>query len=382
MNRFLVCLLIWTPLFAAAETADLKSEIDAAVTELIEKKRLAGGCVLVSKDGKILHKAAYGLADVETEKPMRTDTIFRIYSFSKSITTAAALMSLDEGKFKPDDPVANWIPAFKNREDLAKITVADLMRHTAGFGYGKQYDDADIWSGDLEDLADRIATVPLIHEPSAKWNYGLAIDVLGRLVEIWNEKPLADVLAERVFEPLGMEDTAFYIEEQRRDQLATMYNRKDEGLAVHDDERNRFEPPKAPSGGGGLLSTIDDYHRFLTMIINNGKAPDGQQLLKPETVALMLENQLPDGIDQIAFGDQKRFGVGFTFGFSVVTEKRDEWDPNDRVGEVAWGGLPSCHYWMLPKEKLIVITLEQTLPYDWDLENAIKPIVYRSLGIE
>lgn len=371
----------FVPIFLAAAglaSAEFPSaKVDAAVSELLEKNRLNGACVLISKDGEILLESAYGVADEETGKPMTTGAIFRIHSMTKAITTAVTLMYFEEGKFKPEDPAAKWIPAFAESEKHSKINVADLMRHTAGFGYGQQYDEADVWGGDLNDFAERLATVPLLHDSGKDWNYGLSIDVLGHLIEVWSGQPLAEVFEERIFKPLGMEDTAFYVSEDKKHRLATLYHRKD-GELVPDDEA-RFEPPKAPSGGGGLYSTIGDYHAFLAMILNGGEAPDGRQLLKPETITLMTTNQLPEGIPHIAFGEQERFGVGFGFGFSVVFEESEKWDPPARLGEFGWGGAASCHYWVSPNDKLIVITLEQTRPYDWDLENALKPIVYDAI---
>lgn len=367
---------------AAAETQPLAGRIDAAVSGLLEKNRLAGGCVLVSKDGEPVHLRAYGVSDLETGKPMTTDTIFRIHSMSKAITTATALMFFEEGKFKSEDPAAKWIPAFAKDENLAKITVADLMRHTSGLGYGPQYIEADVWGGDLQDFVDRIATVPLNHEPGKGWTYGLSIDVLGHLIEVWSGKPLAEVFEERIFKPLGMGDTAFFVSESNKHRLATLYKRDGGKLVEADDvvTANRFEPPSAPSGGGGLVSTISDYHAFLTMILAEGKSPTGQQLLKPETVRLMTNNQLPDGIPHIAFGQQQRHGVGFGFGFSVVFEESQKWDPDACLGEFGWGGAASCHYWVSPKDRLIVLTLEQTMPYDWDLEKNLKPILYQSFA--
>ncbi len=380
MNRF-IAMFVSLPFAASTFASPLAQKIDAAVEGAIEKQRLAGACVLVAHKGEIIHHAAYGHADLKTGRAMTTDTIFRIHSMTKAITSAVALMLLEEGKFQLDDPAAKWIPAFAEREDLAKITVADLLRHTSGFAYGPHYLAAKIWDGNLANFAECIATLPLAHKPGERWTYGLSIDVLGHLIEVWSGQKFADVFQQRVFEPLGMTDTGFYVPEDKRSRLATLYQRDGGKLALGEDVvlASRFEPPKCPSGGGGLVSTTTDYHAFLAMIRAGGKTPAGMQLLQPDSVALMTTSQLPESIPNIAFGPQQRHGVGFGFGFSVVFAKNDEWDASAPVGEFGWGGAASCHYWVSSADDLVVITLEQTMPYDWDLERALKPIIYDAI---
>lgn len=347
------------------------------VEKLIDQNELAGGVVLVAQHGKVVHLSAHGLADLKSKTPMKTDTIFRIHSMTKSIVTAAALMLYEEGKFKLDDPVAKYIPAFGKRDDAAKITVQNLMTHTSGLSYNVK---KEWWNDDLESFTDKVAAAPLAHEPNTDWTYGVSIDVLGRLVEIWSGDTLDVFLTERIFKPLEMNDTGFFVPESKGDRFATLYKRGKDELTVipESEDKNRFERPKLLSGGGGLVSTASDYFQFLNMIQNGGKAGK-QRLLKAETVALMTSDQLPDAVPNIHFGDQQRIGVGFGLGFSVVKQESNEWDPDGRLGEYGWGGAASCHYWVLPSEELIVVTLEQTMPYDWSLEKALKPIIYEAI---
>lgn len=365
--------------FASAEDfADKRfAAVAPKVKEMIAGNELAGGVVLVAQHGKVVYLQAFGEADLNSHKPMKTDTIFRIHSMTKSIVTAAALMLYEEGKFDLDDPVAKYIPAFGERKDLTKMTVKNLMTHTSGLSYSVK---KEVWNGDLEQFADNIAAAPLAHEPNTDWTYGVSIDILGRLVEIWSGDSLDDFLATRIFKPLEMNDTGFFVPKSKADRLATLYKRSKSGLEVvpTSDDKDRFVRPKLLSGGGGLVSTATDYFRFLNMIQNEGKVGD-ERFLKKKTVALMTSDQLPSTIGHIHFGDQQRIGVGFGLGFSVVKEESDKWDADGRLGEYGWGGAASCHYWVLPKEDLVVITLEQTMPYQWSLEKALKPLIYAAL---
>ncbi len=386
---------------AAPESAGMSSEklkkVDVIVSDLIEKKSLAGASVAVARQGKVVYFKTFGMMDVEAGKPMREDTIFRIYSMSKSITTAAALLLVDEGKINLDDPVANYIPEFKEPkvwvDGAAKPakrgpTVRDLMRHTAGLTYGsgagaeadKQFREAKILDRgtDLETMGARLGKLPLAYEPGTRWLYSCSVDVLGRVVEVASGLKLDAFLKRRLFDPLDMKDTGFFVPAEQAGRFATTYQSDGKGALKVSDAAATSQFLKNPaqfSGGGGLVSTTRDYLRFLIMIASGGQL-DGKRLLKPETVALMTHNQLAPEAMPIAFGAQKRTGVGFGLGFNVRVASTPDWDAAGPVGEYGWGGMASTHYWASPKHDLVVVTMEQTLPYSFKLEWAVKGPIY------
>jgi CubicO group peptidase (beta-lactamase class C family) len=373
------------------------AEVDKFMDQQIGEKKIAGGIVLVSHDGKIGIFHAYGQMDLEAKKPMRLDTIFRIYSMSKAITTAAALNLVDAGKIAVDDPVAKFIPSFAELKVATKsglrapkrpMTVRDLMLHTAGLTYGTgpaPLTEAfgklkPLESANLEEMAAKLALVPLAFDPGTDWTYSVAIDVLGRVIEVASGEPLDVFLKKTIFEPLDMPDTAFNVPPEKLDRFAANYSRSDGGLKVIDAPAPSRYAKKVTffSGGGGLVGTAHDYLRFLTMVQNGGEL-DGHRILRPETVALMTTNQLPKEAFPIHFDQEKRHGVGFGFGFCVRTENT-KWDPAGHLGEYGWGGAASTHYWASPADKLIVITLEQIMPYQWDTEFGVKKIIYDAIA--
>ena len=372
------------------------AKVDTIVADLIEKQKLAGASVAIVRHGKLVYFKTFGKLDIEAGKPMRDDTIFRIYSMSKSITTAAALMLVDDGKLGLDDPVSKYIPAFKDAKvwsDHAAApakrepTVRDLMRHTAGLTYGggdaapdKLFREAKILDRgtNLEMMGSRLGKIPLAYEPGTRWLYSVSVDVLGRVVEVASGLKFDAFLKRRLFEPLDLKDTGFFVPAEKAGRLATTYQSDGKGsLKVSDAPATSqfLKNPGQLSGGGGLVSTTRDYLRFLMMIANGGEL-DGRRLLKPETVALMTHNQLPAEAMPIAFGKQQRTGVGFGLGFSVRVAATPEWDPAGPVGEYGWGGMASTHYWASPKHDLVVVTMEQTLPYSFLLELAVKGPIY------
>lgn len=375
-------------------------KVDEIVQELVAKKRLAGATVAITRKGKVVYFKTFGKMDIEADKPMREDTIFRIYSMSKGITTAGALMLYEEGKIGLDDPVWEYIPEFKNVKVWtdngpvpAKVTptIRDLMRHTAGLTYGtmgnakadKLFKDADLRNPDqsLEEFCAKLGKLPLKYEPGTEWMYSYAVDVLGRVIEVASGKPFDVYLQERIFKPLDMKDTGFYVPADKLDRLATVYNSNEKGTLKPTDvpaTSSYRTKPHWLSGGGGLVSTTRDYLRFLQMIENGGKL-DGKRLLKKKTVALMTHNEVPQMAMPISFGSQKRYGVGYGLGFNVRVATSDKWDPAGPVGEWGWGGMASTHYWASPKDDLVVVTMEQTLPYSFMLEWAVKQPIYDAI---
>lgn len=356
--------------------------VDAAAREAVEKGRLAGLVVLAARDGQVVLRRAYG------ETP--ADAIFRIYSMTKAITTAAALTFVDEGKLGLDDPLGLHVPELKDlkvaegdalRPPKRAPTVRDLMLHTAGFTYGqlstaKRYaEKKPLEAKDMDDFARRVADVHLAFDPGTDWHYGINTDVLGLVVQRVARKPLGEVLRERIFEPLGMADTGFHVPAEKVARFTSNYRRTDAGLKVIDapGTSKYLKPPGFESGGGGLVGTADDYLRFLLMV-ERGGAP----VLKPATARLMTSNQLPPEAFPIYFGKEKRHGTGFSLGFSVRVADT-EWDKDGRTGEYGWGGAASTHYWVSPRDRLIVVTMEQTMPYNWDTERALKGLLYGAL---
>ena len=390
----------WLLFESRGEVADEKvtPAVAEAMAGLLEERKLAGAVTLVARDGEVIHLQAHGVRALESGEAMSTDTIFRIHSMTKAIVSAAALQLLEKGKYRLDDPIGQYLPAFANSTVAAaggggarpaenSIRVIDLFRHTSGLPYGftappglvGAYSAPKLWGGDLENFCDELAKLPLVHEPGEGWTYGVGTDVLGRLIEVWSGQPLDRYLAEQFFEPLGMTDTGFWIEPgEARERFAAPHQSAPGGVKPGKDPLGQqyLQAPKLISGGGGLVSTASDYHAFLQMIADGGSA-GGRTYLEPETVALMTKNQLPDDIPHIAFGEEERFAIGFGLGFSVVTGKSTGWDEDAPLEEFGWGGAASCHYWVSPEDNnLLVITLEQTVPYNWNLERTLKPVIY------
>jgi CubicO group peptidase (beta-lactamase class C family) len=362
----------------------------------VADQKLAGGIVMVSHEGKIGFFHAYGLQDRDAQKPMSTDTIFRIYSMSKAITTAAALNLYDAGKIGLDDPVSKYIPNFANlmvattnglRRPARAVTIRDLMLHISGLTYGSGPDALKktyarlkpMESTNLAEMVEKLSQVPLAFDPGTDWNYGVNIDVLGRVIEIASGKSLDEFLAQTIFQPLDMKDTGFSVPPEKLGRFAANYSRTNGTLKVIDApaESKFAKHVTFFSGGGGLVSTARDYMRFLTMVENGGTL-DGHRILRAKTVKLMSGNLLPEKAFPIYFGNEKRFGTGFGLGFAVCTEVTS-WDRAAHVGEYGWDGAASTHYWIGPADKLVVVTLEQIMPYEWDTERGVKAIIYDAI---
>ena len=380
-------------------SSEVLAKIDPTIEELIEKKKLAGGSVLILRKGKIVYQKQFGYANRATKVEMKQDTIFRIYSMSKAITSAAALMLYDEGKFNLDDPITRLLPEFallnvwQRRGDPDPAdplpTIRDLLRHTAGFSYGAGRHPVDRYyrrfkpldrDKPLSEMSRAISGAPLLFQPGTQWNYGINTDLLGRIVEVASGQPFDEFLQQRLFTPLGMSDTGFFVPAEKAHRLADVYQRK--GFFLTNSEPAKKSPflkkPANLSGGGGLVATINDYARFLQMIANGGTFQE-KRYLKEETVKLMTTNQLPDQIASISLGGP-RHGTGFGLGFAVRIAPDQRWDKDAVVGEFGWGGMASTHYWISPKHKLVVVTMEQTLPFNWNLERLLKPIVYEAIA--
>ena len=413
--RLFIVFSLW---FAPAATANELPQADAASLGLSSAKlealekyfqtyvdtgRVSGLTTLVSRKGQIAHFEAYGMADIAAGEAMEKDAIFRIYSMTKPITGVALMMLYEEGKFALDDPVSNYIPSFRNPEVFAgvgedgalktvpanrEITVLDLMRHTAGLTYGvfgntpvdKSYLDSGLFEPNqtLADWTDKLAQQPLLYQPGDAWVYSLSVDVQGRLVEVLSGQPLDVFFKERIFDPLGMKDTAFYADAARQDRLVEIYDiTKEEGLVPTKSQlvADYTVKPSLFSGGGGLVSTTMDYWRFAQMMLNGGEL-DGVRLLKPETVKLMSSNLLPDNLPGIAGGKQ---GLGFGIDFAVVLDPAKQGN-GTRKGEYFWGGMANTVFWIDPEEEIVALFMTNVLPSSvFPFRDDLRKYVYEAV---
>jgi len=364
------------------------ARVSTAVRGLVDAEKAAGASVLVARKGKVVFFETFGMMDREAGKPVAEDTIFRFYSMTKPVTSVAVMMLHEQGKVKLDDPVSKHIAPFKGLKVYdesgthvkteREMTVRDLLRHTSGLTYGffgntavdKMYRRKGVLDKktSLDDMARKLGEIPLLYQPGTRWHYSVSTDVLGHLVEVVSGEKLGAFFQNQIFRPLGMKDTAFHVVSDKVKRFAVCYGpQPGGGLRVSDSPRKSqfLRKPGLLSGGGGLLSTMDDYLQFCRMLLNKGE-PDGQRLLNVETVAMMTQNQLPDGVN---WNDQ-----GFGLGFSVrITEGKYG------AGEYGWGGAASTHFWIHPQHELIVIALSQLQPYSDQLQNAVKPLVYEAI---
>jgi CubicO group peptidase (beta-lactamase class C family) len=372
-----------------------------AVHKLVDNKEMAGAVIIVARHGKVALFDALGEIEASSGKPMKTDTIVRIYSMTKPITTVAAMILVDEGKIDLDDPVSKFLPEFKELrvhagkgdETVAaqrEVTIRDLMRHTSGMTYGvfgnspvdQLYKKQGIFApGDtLQDMVTKLGKLPLMHQPGTRWHYSVSTDVLGRVVEVVSGKPLDEFFAERIFKPLDMKDTGFFVPADKLDRFSANHglNKEKKLTATETAAKSRYRNrPKMLSGGGGCVSTARDYLRFCQMLLNGGEL-EGTRLLKKETVAQMTQNQLPEEAMKAKNGGKADVGDGFGLGFGVRVGKGDP-AAGVTVGEYYWGGAASTFFWIAPQQDLVVVALEQFMPNRPRLHNAIKPLISQAV---
>lgn len=391
-------------------SAERLARIGAWMRGYVDAGKLPCAMTLVARRGEVVFFEAQGLADVEAGKPLAADSILRMYSMSKPVTSVAAMMLYEEGRFQLDDPVARFIPGFTDMavavsgegEEIVSeparepVTIRHLMTHTSGLIYGfmnetplgKLYQaeklDFGHGSGTLEDAVGRLARVPLTSHPGAEWNYGVSTDVLGYLVEVISGERFDRFLAERVLGPLGMADTGFHVPESEQGRFAALYGPTEEGGI------ELIDPPRASSfmreatmhsGGSGLVSTMGDYHRFCEMLRRKGEL-DGVRLLGRKTVEYMTLNHLPGDLaamGQPRFSETSYAGIGFGLGFSVVIDPAKA-EVMSSPGEYAWGGAASTAFWIDPVEDLVAIFLTQLLPScTYPLRRELHALVYQAI---
>ncbi len=369
----------------------------------IDEGKLVGAVTLVARDGKIVHSRSIGHADVETDRPLAKDTIFRIYSMTKPITSVAAMILYEEGRFQLGDPVHWYLPELRNvmvhvdgkeggGDRVAPrrpITIRDLLAHKSGLTYGffgdsevdRLYGEADVLdeSGTTADMVEKLGDLPLRFHPGERWHYSVSTDVLGRLVEVLSGSTLDEFFRRRIFEPLGMSDTGFSVPDEKLERFPVNYrwDRSGERRIADHPSRSRYRrQPTFHSGGGGLVSTASDYLRFCQMLLDGGRLGD-VRLLSPKTVALMTMNHLDDAkipTSGVQLGD----GAGFGFGFRVVTDEARSHRLASR-GTYGWGGMASTMFFVDPRERLIGIIMTQKLPTDLRLRDDFETAVYQAI---
>ena len=373
----------------------------------VDRGALPGYACIVSC-GEDAWFRAYGMRDVECGLTVERDTIFRLHSMTKPITSVALMMLYEEGRFQLDDPVARYIPAWENlavfedgNEDSWSTTaperpmvVKDLLMHTSGLTYGFMYShpvDAiyrkrRITGGDLQAMVDALADIPLRFSPGTWWSYSHATDICGYLVQVLSDTDLDVFVRERITGPLGMVDSGFEVQPAAMERFAAPYEYLEDGrLARQDDSeaRSYTARPKLLSGGGGMVATIDDYHRFANMLLGQGEL-DGVRLLGRKTVEYMTTNQLPGNRDLAAMGQRVHSeapfeGTGFGLGFSVVLDPAAA-NVIDSVGDFGWGGAASTYFWVDPREQLVVVFMTQLRPSSsYPIRRELKTAVYQAL---
>ena len=375
----------------------------------LDTGRLPCATTLIERRGEIAHTSVQGYMDVERGRAVTEDTIFRIYSMTKPITSVALMMLVEEGAIALDDPVHRYIPQWRNlgvyeagfigtfrtRPTSAPMRIIDLLRHTSGLTYGlQQRTNVDaayrkFGFGDpagastLEAMIEGLAKIPLEASPGEVWNYSVSTDVVGYIVGKVSGMPFDEFLRQRIFAPLGMVDTGFHVPPEKASRLAACYVATPDGrMQLQDDpQTSKFlRAPTFVSGGGGLVSTTADYLRFCRMLLNGGILDD-TRLLSPKTIELMTANHLPGGkeLPEMAvslFGEAGYSGVGFGLGFAVTTNPARSLLPGS-AGDFSWGGMASTFFWIDPREQLIVIFMTQLMPSTlYNVRRELRTLVY------
>jgi CubicO group peptidase (beta-lactamase class C family) len=372
--------------------------LDEAAAELkkqVESKSIAGGAHLVVRDGKVVQFQVIGVSDIEDQTPLKADTIMRIYSMTKPITSVAAMTLWEQGKFKLDDPVSKYIPSFEKTNVLVEqdgaynlvpaerpITVRDVFRHTTGYTYGRgtapeffqHYEKEGVLYDPVHEMfppkmtiakaADGLARIPALHQPGAKFTYGFNTDLLGRLIEVWSGQPLDEYMHQAVFEPLKMVDTGFAVSSAKKDRFASCHAWKGDKQIIADkaNESPFIDGFEFLSGGGGLVSTMQDYANFCQMLVDGGAYQD-KRVLKESTIKRMFTSQL----EEAAGGFQ--FGLGFAIrDVTLAAGQR-------KATAYYWGGYANTAFQVVPEEKLFQVFMRQTIPSTHRVANKLFAMV-------
>jgi CubicO group peptidase (beta-lactamase class C family) len=376
---------------------------------LVEQRKFAGLLTLVARRGQVAYLETCGKIDLAADKPMREDTVFRIYSMTKPITSTAIMMLYEEGRFQLDDPISRFLPMFKAMRVYAggmrgkmdtvpaarEITFRDLLTHTSGLTYGSMEANAvdaiyrakgiDFGTAEatLPEMMERLARLPLLAHPGTRWNYSVATDVLGALVETISGMAFDRFVKTRITDPLGMRDTGFHVHDAAHGRFAANYQPGKDGLEVIDDPKTSryLKPRKLCSGGGGMVSTAGDYYRFCEMLRRKGEL-DGVRLLGRKTVEYMTTNHLPGDFGDMGmprFGGTSFEGIGFGLGFAVMLNPAKACVIGS-PGEFAWTGAASTAFWIDPQEDMIVILMTQLMPSStWPIRRELRVLSYQAI---
>jgi CubicO group peptidase (beta-lactamase class C family) len=404
------------PSEAAGMSARRLERIRPAMQAYVDRGVYAGISTLIARRGKVVHAGEFGWRDKEAASPMTADTIFRLYSMTKPIVCVGLMTLLEEARCALIDPLAKTIPAFGAVKVMEAdgslvnparpVTLRDLMTHTSGLSYhfvedsplGKMYDGAKLWDAryPLEAAIDDLARLPLAFQPGSRWRYSVGIDVVARVIEVMSGRPLGAFLRERLFEPLGMADTAFGVPPEKRDRLAAMYGRPDlitDGVTVSSElaawamgvndrlDVSKTYPVDSPDvfmrGGHGLFSTIGDYFRFAQMLANGGEL-DGVRILGRKTVEFMHSNHVPATLLPLDIAGLPLPGYGFGLGSRVLRDVAQSGAPGS-AGEFGWSGAAKTHYWVDPKEELVGLFMTQSM-MSFDLpELDLRALAYQAI---
>ena len=388
--------------------------IDKHFNRYVDEGRLAGYAVAVARHGKVAHFGMYGHKDSETSAPITDDTMYRIYSMTKPITSIALMMLVERGLLQLTDPVSKFIPSFGetrvwNTGTVLKpltnaltepIRIWHLLTHTAGMTYGWMYSDlvddmyrragfeaGVAYKDSLEVVCDKYAALPLVFQPGSSWNYSVATDIVGRVIEVVCKMPLDEFFDKNIFQPLEMHDTGFWVPEEKHERVASLY-RYDETnhkkAKISGFANSGLDKPEFLSGGGGLISTADDYFKFIRMLEGRGKSGNAR-LLSPSTFEMMVMNHLPNNADISTFGrplGEEIFydGLGFGLGFGVVVDqaKTRVACPN---GTFSWGGMASTAFWVDPVNEISAMFFTQLIPSStYPIRQYLRSLVYAALA--
>lgn len=397
---------------ASPESVGISSErlnrINTKMQAYVDNKNVPGFITLIARKGQVIHYETCGQRDIEKGLPMEKDTIFRIYSMTKPITSVALMMLYEQGKFQLFDPVSKYIPEYGKTKVLKSMsfigpelvdqetpmTIHHLLTHTSGLSYGFYYDsmiDEQYRKSSFRDpslkLSEkmrRMASLPLRFQPGTQWFYSIATDVCGYLVELLADMPFEDFLQEKIFDPLGMDDTAFYVSEDKLDRFATLYqhNFMDSSFHLfqgtpHIPAQNFTVMPNSPSGGGGLISTTEDYLKFAQMLANQGEL-DGTRLLSPRTIAFMRMNHLKPELLPFGHGPNRDWGMGFGLGVSMVLDPAQT-GVLSSVGNYGWGGAAATNFWVDPVEDMVCIIMTQLMDNMLPFQSDFRVLTYQAM---
>jgi len=381
--------------------------LHSAIQEQVDQKYLAGVVTLLARHGKVVETKAYGKKDVAAGTPMTTDTIFRVFSMTKPVTGVAMMILYERGKWHPEDPISKYIPEFAKlkvfkgldadgkmilEDPIHPPTMHELMTHTAGFTYGafgntpvdKMYQAQGILqSKSLQDMVNKLANIPLLYQPGTKWVYSVSMDVQGYIVERISGQSLPDFMKQHIFDPLGMKDSGFYVPKEKWSRFATLYVGDDKGQVLPAPGNPGYDKqPTMPSGGGGMVSTAQDYLRFAQMLLNGGEL-NGVRILAPSSVQLMTSNHLPPSLmtGEFSIGyERMRPGMGWGYDCAVFTDPAEA-DEIVGKGTFYWLGAADTWFWVDPTNDLIFVGMTQHLygRLQPNVEDLSRPPVYQAL---